>query len=669
MTDLLRELEDAVVVDFESDPSRGRPDFPPRPCGVAIKYGAAPSRYYAWGHHGHVNPDSLADGRAALFAAWASGRPILMHTARFDLAVGCEHADIGLPLPPWDRVHDTVPMLFLIDPRAQDYKLKPSSERLLGWAPEERDAVVDWLLERQPLKPEVTISKSVKSDHYAGAYIAWAPPALVGPYACGDVDRTRGLALWAAPQLISAGMVEAYDRERRLLPVLMDMERRGVRVAVDRLAGDLDDADMTLIMLDAWLRDRLGVGDSMNIDSGDELAAALVACGAATRESLGITPKSGKLQTNKDAFARGIVDPQLKSVLRYRSSLLTAVTTFMAPWLATAERANGRIFTTWNSTRRDDGNAGARTGRFSSNPNFQNIPKEVKPLFACDAEPTLPPDPLGLPPLPRVRSYVLPEVGHVLIGRDFASQELRVLAHYEDDVLAQAYRDHPELDLHQHVTDTFHARGYTQLTRRKVKNLHFAVIYGVGVGHLAELLGCSVVEARAILDAYYREFPSVKRFNQETRMCWRSGQPIRTWGGRLYYPEPPRLVDGRIRGWEYKATNVLIQGGSADLTKEAMIAYYAADGGAAPLILTVHDELVASAPLDGHMLAMDRLRDAMNVDRLDVPMRSDGYVGQDWEHKTKLKDAPAPPPEPTRADGPERYKKPDGTTDHQPELP
>jgi DNA polymerase I-like protein with 3'-5' exonuclease and polymerase domains len=147
------------------------------------------------------------------------------------------------------------------------------------------------------------------------------------------------------------------------------------------------------------------------------------------------------------------------------------------------------------------------------------------------------------------------------------------------------------------------------------------------------------------------------------------GFPVRTWGGRVYQPEAPRLVDGRLRRWDYKALNVVVQGGSADLTKAAMIEY-AAVAGPAPMILTVHDEIVVTAPADEdeQAAAMARLRDAMNVDRLDVPMRSEGYVGPNWQDKTKLKDVTPPPPEPDRPDD-GRYEHGDGKLGPQPPFP
>ena len=623
---LTEEIAEAAVVDFETDSIRPRPEYPPQPVGVAVKIGAGPSTYFAWGHPAD-NTCVREEAVRVLSAVWGSERPLLFHNAPFDLAVA--HERFGLPLPSWQRVHDSLPMLFLVDPRAESYSLKPSSEKLLNWPPEERDAVIDWLIEHQPI-PGVKISRTPGSEHYAGAYIGSAPASVVSPYARGDVERTRALALWAASRVQDQDMIAPYDRERRLMPVLLAMERDGVRVDLERLAQDIRTADATMNALDCWLWARLGA--EINLDSGAELANALVACGAASRESLGVTA-TGRLCTSKDALRGGVEDAQLRAVLRYRGRLRNSLTTFMRPWCETAQRSGGKVFTTWHSTRKShhETDVGTRTGRLSSTPNFQNCSKGAEAIFVGDdpKQTDLPPPPAGLvlPPLPLVRGYFIPqEPGHILCGRDFSGQELRVLAHYEDDVLRRAYNENPALDLHQFVADQLAARGFP-IGRKRTKTVQFAVIYGTGVGHLAEMLSTTVEESRKTRDAYFGTFPSIKRLVDEVSRVWKRGGMIRTWGGRCYTVEAPKMVAGRVREFSYKALNLLIQGSSADLTKQAMIEAHEAG---LRLQLTVHDEIMISAPRATWQHDIGVLRDIMNRPRLDVPMLSDGYVGDTW---------------------------------------
>lgn len=680
MTDLLREIEEAAVVDFESDPIRARPDFPPIPCGVAIKYGAAPARYYAWGHRGHANPDSYEAGRAALGAAWASGRPLLFHNAKFDLAVAEER--MGLPRPPWARVHDTLPALFLLDPRAPTYSLKPSAHKLLGLAPEERDAVVDWLMGKQPV-PGVRLSRSPKSNNYAGAFVAWAPPDVVGPYCVGDVDRTRALGLLVAERLTVSDMVGAYDRERRLLPAVMDMEAAGVRVDVARLERDLAAAETTLMELDDWLLARLGVSalDFINLDSGDELASTLVMCGAATEASLGLTA-TGKLATGKDALAGGIADPQLLAALRYRAQLKTFTGTFMTPWLETASRSGGLIYTTWHTTRTEHHGemAGARTGRLSSTPNFQNAPKKPEPLFRGDDlsdhdDAKRPEPPLALAALPNVRGYIIPYApGDVLLDRDYSQQELRILGHYEDGVLCAAYNDEPWLDVHDHARTLINGMLKKNLARKPIKNTGFGIIYGMGVGKLAVKSSVTVELARQVKDAYLAIFPGLRDLYEDMRQRARDGRPLQTWGGRLYWCEPPKLVEGRLRKFDYKMLNILIQGSAADCTKEAVIRYAAAKPAHHRVLLLPHDEVLVSAPWPELAAGMEQLRAAMESVEFDVPMLSEGaWSPTNWAELTdydkkgvplKLVDVMPPPPDvqvPV-----ERYAAPGGGSNTDP---
>jgi len=233
-----------------------------------------------------------------------------------------------------------------------------------------------------------------------------------------------------------------------------------------------------------------------------------------------------------------------------------------------------------------------------------------------------------------VRTYVIPyEKGHVLIGRDFASQEIRGLAHFEDGPIAEAYRKNPDLDLHQFVADEVTRVIGREITRKAAKVLGLATMYGMGAGHCAELLGCSVDEAREVKAAYFKAFPSIKDLIAETSARGKKQQPIRTWGGREYYAEDPKIVNGRLRDFSYKMLNILVQGSSADLTKTTLVDLWDRRGDLR-IYGSIHDEILGSVPRAQWRMAMSVVRGEMNKDRWDVPMRSSGYVGPNWgEHK------------------------------------
>ena len=135
-----------------------------------------------------------------------------------------------------------------------------------------------------------------------------------------------------------------------------------------------------------------------------------------------------------------------------------------------------------------------------------------------------------------------------------------------------------------------------------------------------------VEEARALKSAILALYPGLKGMYAETRIRAQLNKPIRTWGGREYYCEPSRIVEGRIRDFAYKLPNALIQGSAADCTKEAIIAFWSARQSDWHLLLSVHDELVVSVPRPDIVPAMECLRQAMEGVAFDVPMLSEGTV-------------------------------------------
>ena len=630
-----------VVIDFETNAIQRRPKYPPVPVGVSIlKPGQKTGKYYAWGHDSENNC-TFEDARRALEEVWDSG-PLAFHNAKFDYDVATTHMKMK-PLP-WDRIHDTMFLLFLVDPHASTFALKPASERLLDMPPEERDAVQDWIL------ANVAECKRKKSEW--GAYIARAPGSLVGKYANGDVIRTRGLFHHLYPEVNDRGMLPAYDRERQLMPILLENERVGIRADMVAMERDRVIYGKAIEDADAWLRKTLG-SPELNVDSDAEMAKLLDELGVVTDWEITKTGKKSTAKKNMtpDKFSGDIkrngrkvaTGAEIASVLGYRNRMLTCLSVFMDNWLEMGRNSNGQIFTNWNQVRQSSSGgdmAGARTGRMSSNPNFMNIPKSFDGKndgFVHPSHVKL------LPELPLMRRYILPDkygkTEGVFVHRDYSQQEIRILAHFEDGDLMRQYNENPLLDIHTLVQTLIKELTGHEFARGPVKIVNFGKVYGMGVGKLAQAIQSTVEIARKLSDGHRRALPGVARLDSILKKMGKMGEPITTWGGRQYYCEPPvpSKFGSGMQTFEYKLLNYLIQGSAADCTKTAVIAYneIKKDG---RFLVTVHDEINLSAPPRAVKSEMKLLREAMGSVQFDVPMISDGKVGPRWGDLTKYEE-------------------------------
>lgn len=620
-----------TTIDFETMGIEGRPNYPPIPVGVSIKKWGRPSKYYAFGHRCENNC-SWGEAKELLEEAYDTEDGILFQNAKFDLDVAEVH--MGIKIPEWQRVHDTMLLLFLDDPNQLELSLKPAAKRLLGWEPEEQDAVAQWLIDNPPAKG-VKVSKGGKYPF--GAYIAYAPGSLVGKYANGDVDRTEAIFKLLYPRIVEASMLDAYNRERQLLPILLEMERQGLPVDLPRLREDLAMYRQTQTTVDKWVRDRLGADEELNLDSGEQLFNAMLMADVVDKGQALLTP-TGKYQTNKDALLLAVTDDVLLAMLQYRSQLKTCVGTFMGPWCQVAEQSGGLIYTTWNQVKAPKGPGGVggtRTGRLSSTPNFQNIPKSFKSHFRTEENPDKPVAPIELPPLPKIRSYIVAFPGEVLVDRDFSQQEVRILAHYDGGELLSQYQADAWVDFHTSTQQKLAEQGKVY-ERKFVKTVNFGLIYGMGNAALATDLGITVEEATKLKKDILSLYPGIKDLYKDMKACAKTHTPIHTWGGRRYYCEEPKMVQGRYREFDYKMVNTLIQGSAADCTKEAVIRFYNAKKPDWRILLNVHDQITVSVPPEDMEEAMEVLRTAMESIAFDVDMLSEGSVSTtNWAELAK----------------------------------
>lgn len=629
-------VPEVVTVDFETYGIKKRPEYPPIPVGYSV---LAPDgrkcEYHSWGHP--VGNNTTKSQAVRRLKDIARGKlPMLFHNGKFDVDVMETHCDI--PRVPWEMIHDTLFLIFLTDPHAKNMSLKPTAERLLGMKPEEQDAVRDWVLAHKR-EIEAKYGTTFKPSEW-GAYICEAPGDLVGKYAKGDVIRTYKLFKLLYPQIVELDMLPAYDRKRQIMPILMENEREGLRV--DRLAleRDIDVYSKCMTKADNWLRKQLKA-PGLNIDSDADFAKALKAAGVV--ENFVQTPTGKDSVSKKNMTADMFSDKKIYLTFGYRNRLATCLRMFMEPWLAISA-TTGNIHPTWNQVRQshdsgNQGNFGTRTGRLSCrDPNLLNLSKDWYDKGDGYSHPKGVRDLLELP---LVRRYILPDKGGLFCHRDYSQQELRMLAHFEDDKLAEAYNADPKMDVHKFVRSMIHQLTGVDYERRAVKILNFGMIYGMGVGKLAEAIGCTVDSARNLKKAQLRAIPGLKALNDEIKAIAKDGGYVRTWGGRIYYPEPPMIINGRLIDFIYKLLNYLIQGSSADFTEQAIINYHHAkrDG---RFLVTVYDEINISAPKKAAKHEMAILRECMETAenmRLDVPMLSDGDTGPNWADLTKFKEA------------------------------
>ncbi len=599
-----------IVLDFETRPITAAEPYP-EPVGFAIWIDG--SADYIRGDLAHLHRRLRA-----ILASDPDGSVVMHNGVGFDLGVARKHLGITIPV---ERVHDTLVLSWLDDPYRR-LALKPLAQALLDMPPEEQDDLRDWILANLP--------EARRSPKNWGAWISYAPPELVEPYAKGDAIRTAHLFELLSKRVRLDEMWSAYRREIAATPILLDNEMRGIPCDAKRLLRDVKAYERVLVETDEELSRILRKSD-LDLDSAAELADRLQ---TVTKVILPETP-SGQPRTDVDTLAEVLPAGKLRSLLLYRSALAQDFRTFLLPWSQQAQ-ARGHLYTHWNlvgGTGRKGG--GTRTGRLSSEPNFQNITSTEKreALFKHLGP--------GEWPLPSMRSYIVPDPGHVLVGRDYSQQELRLFAHFENSDLLGVYKRFPDADLHAFVGKMIAGVTGVELPRKTVKVLNFCTIYGGGTPAVAAQGGMSLDEAQRVRDLYFTALPSVQRAMRQTQAQGRA-EGIRTIGGRIYEVELA-VKDGRSRDLAYRLVNYQIQGSAADQMKEALGQLWArrARMHRSRFLLTVHDELLFSAPKEKAKQVLRQLDEVMvgtcSTLHIQTPFKTDGYMGPNWAEVRKEK--------------------------------
>jgi len=396
--------------------------------------------------------------------------------------------------------------------------------------------------------------------------------------------------------------------ELPLVPVLVDLEWRGIAVDVERLRELSRQFGQELERLERAILAEAGT--DFNLNSTPQLRHVLF-----EKLQLPILKKTKTgPSTDEDVLVElaGMeLSPVPKLLLEYRK-LSKLKSTYADVLPARVRPASGRIHTSFDQ-------AGAATGRLSSfEPNLQNIPVRT-------------------PHGELIRRCFVPGPGCQLIVADYSQIELRLLAHLsEDPAFIEAFRRGG--DIHRETAAIIFGvtvDGVTAEMRSRAKTINFATIYGQGPFALSRQLGISQDEAKDFIRLYFERFAGVRRFLDQTiERARRVGFVETLFGRRRYIPE---LKDPNynVRAFgERTAMNSPLQGSAADLIKIAMIRLHralVATGSQGAMLLQVHDELVLEAPA-AEVDAVARVvrREMEGAAELSVPLVVDIGVGENW---------------------------------------
>ena len=443
------------------------------------------------------------------------------------------------------------------------------------------------------------------------ARLAFADVPLARATAHAAEAADIALRLWQTlrPRLRTTKSLVHYEQtDRRLLRVLMEMERCGVKVDAEdlrRMSTDFTHR-MAIIEQDVY---RLA-GREFTLGSPKQLGEILfdeLKLGGSRRTKTGAHgTDAAVLQLLADEgheLPARVLD--WRQLAKLKSTYADALVDEINP-------ETGRVHTSFAM-------AVASTGRLSSNdPNLQNIPIRTEEGS-------------------RIRRAFIAEPGHVLVSADYSQIELRLLAHVADIPALRESFSRGE-DIHARTASEVFGipmAAMDALTRRRAKAINFGIIYGISAFGLGRQLGVPPGEAKLYIDAYFVRYPGIRAYMERTKEEARiHGYVLTPFGRRCWIPGIAERNPAKRGYAERQSINAPLQGGAADIIKRAMVRLpraLDAAGLRARLLLQVHDELLFEAPEDEAIDTARVARDVMErAARLSVPLVAETGIGRNW---------------------------------------
>lgn len=524
----------------------------------------------------------------------------------------------------------------LLNELEQGYSLEAVGQRRLGQGKDEA-----LLLEAlRAYAPRGTPKGKLKK------YLFQVPPECVGPYAEQDVILPLRLLRAQEEAIEDEGLERVWELESKLLPVLVRMRRRGIRINQDRLNS-----------IEEWAtREEHKAWEEIARQTGIKLCVGQAMEGKAVAkilDTIGVQYAYGGAKMNLpsiDKYLLAQIEHPVGGLIRWARKMSQLRTTFVAS--IKTHMINGRVHCTFNQLKKqkenNDDTEGAAFGRLScSDPNLQQQPAqdpEIGPLW---------------------RSVYIPEDGALWASKDYSQQEPKWLVEWACRVpvghskgwnnsklgisfaascaareAAARYNENPNLDCYNDFTKAIFGE-VTKDLRDRTKRIYLGRVYGMGGPKMARSMGLETVigrngeiagpEAQRLIDAFDDGVPYAKEMATLCQTMAQERGYIRTVSGRkcrfpvAVWNSQSEYSQTASYDWCHKALNRLVQGSSADETKQAIINL---DEAGYFIQLQVHDEV------NGSYECREDAEEAANIMRnaipKQLPTKVDLEIGKSW---------------------------------------
>ncbi len=329
--------------------------------------------------------------------------------------------------------------------------------------------------------------------------------------------------------------------------------------------------------------------------------------------------KKGSLATNasilEDLSFQGHLFPKLILEWRQSTKLKNTYTDALQEHI---NKKTGRVHTSFLL-------AATNTGRLaSSDPNLQNIP-----IKSQDGR--------------EIRNAFEAEKNNILISADYNQIEMRILADLADvRELRKAFKNNE--DIHNlTASEVFNVstKMVTDELRRKAKAINFGIIYGITQYGLAKQISVTNQEASEFIDAYFKKFPEIKDYMNQTIKFCRTNGFVKTIFGRKVHLRGINDKNFSVRSFQERAAiNAPIQGSAADIIRLAMIKINQKKIDdkkfEAKMLLQIHDELIFETNIKNKKYSMSNITEIMEsvasseFYKFSIPLEVNVNSGYNW---------------------------------------